>query len=1165
MRLKFTFFFSFLATCLLPTVAAIHRPGLGSLAKRGGGHKAAPPQSITQRQHRASRDLLDLCISLDAGVLASVLQILDPLAAKLHLCLCLKDLNIFLDTDLGLLLGKLLGGKDDLAVALEVLINTSSHTQQCSLPPHAHRACVINHPCAFICEPPYVQSGETCICPPPMSECNGQCGNFPHGCSSHVAQQPKNRRAIGPVTTLEQAQAFCKPHESVCGIPDREQIYDFECVDTSIALDSCGACFTPHRFPGTDHPMVKGKECGKLPGVVTASCSNSRCLISQCREGLEPNSDRSECVKNSPSAGLRMRKERRRDASPANTNLNADVVVNSQLLSKITALVHLVVELGDASTSVPRPPVPHIPGSSPIDHTDLVDAIVAVTAKILGSRSIAELVANVDALVNLNALVTDVLGGCGCIEALGLGSVVKALERVVEAALDIQHWCGGHPIGIPAPNTSSLPASGTTVVSHSPSSSTAPIPTAHPIPNNSDTPITVGLDDLLDTLGLGRKGVITVSGLGPGLSDTINHLLNSLGIGPANVRSRMLDTLLEDGKVMDPSLSSQVKRLISLVVAIRELSPPQNSPLSPGSPDTAVIYANIIDALGQATKALLNSRTVSSLVQSIDALVDVSVAAKNTLRDCGCIDALNLGSLVKYLEDIIDVILGIKQWCAHHPVMIPTSPPSGSPIPHPSSSPVPSPTTTSRLSNSASHPAPTSHPAPNASNGAVIVGLDDLLNSLGLGAIKSNVVVDGLVGDSLARTLNDLLNGLGIGPANVRPRREAGSPLSADVKVDATLLAQIKALINLILILKDTSSSSSLPPNNPPIIGDVRLHDSNSPPHADANIVDIIVQAAIRLLESKTIDSLLESLGLLVKANEHARSALDGCECVDKLGLGQLVRDLDDVVEAALGVKRWCEQHPVIVGVPTIPSSHASSDSSSSGGRPDVDIHVPINIGLDDLLVALKLDVTLHVNSDKDLQGLVDALVHLVVKLLGDSTSLPPSASSSSSGPSHPTSAPVPNPTTPHTHPITRNLVDAIVHATGNLIKSLTHGDLLVNVNALLDVTELLSHALSDCGCVENLGLGPLVKDVEHILDALLDIKKWDHDHHNTAPGGSGSSGGQGPSDSAPIIINTKELLKALGLDDLVQVNGTVKGLGDGINSLVNSLLHILGLGGAKR
>jgi hypothetical protein len=61
------------------------------------------------------------------------------------------------------------------------------------------------------------------------------------GCGMASSRFPPHKQRRIPITNLVQAKHTCKINESVCGIPGREDTFDFECVDTSEALDSC-AC-----------------------------------------------------------------------------------------------------------------------------------------------------------------------------------------------------------------------------------------------------------------------------------------------------------------------------------------------------------------------------------------------------------------------------------------------------------------------------------------------------------------------------------------------------------------------------------------------------------------------------------------------------------------------------------------------------------------------------------------------------------------------------------------------------------------------------------------------------------------------------------------------------------------------------------------------------------
>lgn len=851
-----------------------------------------------------------------------------------------------------------------------------------------------------------------------------------------------------------------------------------------------------------------------------------------------------------------MRKERRRrDASSPNT----DLVIDPILQAKLRVLVGLVVDLNTASTSAP--PLPSAPGAP--HQLNLINAIVAVTFKILSSSSVASLIENINGLVYVDYLVSQAIGECsGCIDELG-----AYLDKVIRAALDIQQWCGHHPVAIPGP------------IPHPTGSPASPAPTPHPIPNTSHLPISVGLDDLLSVLGLGSiKADVYVSGLGSGLSNTVNNLLDGLGIGPGNVRPRRLGSVAASADVVvDSELLDQIKLLVNLVHIIKDVSPqlpaPSNSPpiIGPyptvhGPSSYPSVDTNLIDAIVHATIKILNSPTVAALVGNVDVLVDVNSLVLNVLGGCGCVDTLGLGPLVKYLEELTKIVLGIQEWCSQHPVGGSPHQPSGSAPSHPHPTDPPSP-------GSPSGPAPA--PMPNDSNDAVIVGLDDLLHDLGLGSIKADVVVKGLVGVGLSNTINNILNNLGVGPANVRPRRS--DPLDtlaiADVSVDADLLDQIKAFVNLVIILRDTAASSLPvnPQNSPPIIGDF---PGPAPAPVNQNLIDAIVRATVQLLQSATVNSLLGNLNALVDVTALVSSTLATCGCVDDFGLTGLVRDLENVVEAVLGVKSWCEDHPVVIAPGSGPSATVPAPGSPgpASSPSTISVYIPLNLGLDDLLATLGLDVQGNV----DLQGLVDGLVGLIADLQLHSSSLPPAPSP----PGPPSPAPhVPSSPGSPLPPVDKGLIDEVLKVVANLLQSLTSAQLLANVNALINVNSLLGQALGGCDCVDSLGLAPLVKDVENILYALLDIKDLcNGDGAGGAPGlpssppptptSGGSNNPSGPAKpphGIPIIVNAEELLDSLGLGDLLQVDGIVDGLGDGINNPVNSILGSLGLGGVRR
>ncbi|KAK0199837.1 hypothetical protein DFS33DRAFT_198454 [Desarmillaria ectypa] len=285
MRFTPTLIVSSLLTALFFTASAASP----SLIK---SHKTS--RTLAQRQyHHQPRDLLDICLSLDVDALlkGGILSLLPlDIFAGLDLCLCLQDLNIFLDTNVVV---NLLDStqKSLLETKLRALINTGG--EHCdALPAHSHRVCNNRNPCHWECDSPYVQEGDQCVCPPPKTECNGQCGVFLRGCGSAVPRSHKRRKA--QITTLTEAQATCRTGETVCGVPSPKGKYDYECLDTSVALDSCGGCTVPHPF-GSAQPS-HGVDCSMIPYLVTGSCHGGQCVAHKCRLGYQPSKDQTDCV-----------------------------------------------------------------------------------------------------------------------------------------------------------------------------------------------------------------------------------------------------------------------------------------------------------------------------------------------------------------------------------------------------------------------------------------------------------------------------------------------------------------------------------------------------------------------------------------------------------------------------------------------------------------------------------------------------------------------------------------------------------------------------------------------------------------------------------------------------------------------------------------------------
>ena len=600
------------------------------------------------------------------------------------------------------------------------------------------------------------------------------------------------------------------------------------------------------------------------------------------------------------------------------------------------------------------------------------------------------------------------------------------------------------------------------------------------------------------------------------------------------------EPLADTNVVVNSDLMPLLRDLVNVVLDLGQASVDVSASFQSHSSDTSPSIdrdhtLNLIDAVITATGDIIKSPTVAN----VNNLVHISALLGDLLGGCDCVDILGLRSVAHYVEKVVDAALGIQKWCEHNPITVPAH--------------------TSGTSHGSSTPSPTSQNTP---NNATVLGLDDLLTALGLGSIKSLTSV-GVLGPGLNKPLNDLLNSLGIGPANVRPRALDHAPTNVNantsVQVDEACLDQIKGVAMLVAKLKIKSPllAPSLDSQSNALPVPAR---KSGPVQVSENLIDSIVQATANLLKSAYLSSLLDNINALIDLNSLAASTLAGCGCVNDLGLGALVEDLEKVIAATLGLRDWCAHHSVIV----VPST---SGSGSPGNAPSPHPHgydeilgTRIDLGLDSFLAALGLNIDSNIDTNVELQDSVNVLVQLVLHLRDDSTSLPPSPTS----PSHAGTGIHNSPTV-----VTQNVVDAVLQATGSLIQVSTGSELLSNINALLEITASLGDTLSGCGCVEELGLGHLVKDLEEIVKAALAVKNLcgNQGHSGSPVSGSGSGGaehGSHPFPSRPIILNAEDLLRSLGLDHLIKVDGIVGGLGNAVDNPVNWLLAGLGFGGRR-
>ncbi|KAF9259268.1 hypothetical protein L218DRAFT_908574, partial [Marasmius fiardii PR-910] len=277
-------FFLVLSSLLPTTVLANHR-------RHGKSRQNAIITARQYRPQRVTRDLVDLCINLRVVLNQLPLDLGVILAGDADACLCLKDLNIYLNAkanELGVLGVTLI---PHLRLLLNDILRTSG--KKCTLPDHAHFVCTNTDPCHVECDSGRVRVGDQCVCQQPKKICNGQCVDSPNPCEPSAVPRPLLSRR-NEITTLDEAQRYCGAME-VCGIPSATSRNAFECVDTTSDPHSCGGCVHPNPWM----VALSGKDC-TTSKALKVTCKKSRCVVDLCRDGFETNDSRDACVPATP-------------------------------------------------------------------------------------------------------------------------------------------------------------------------------------------------------------------------------------------------------------------------------------------------------------------------------------------------------------------------------------------------------------------------------------------------------------------------------------------------------------------------------------------------------------------------------------------------------------------------------------------------------------------------------------------------------------------------------------------------------------------------------------------------------------------------------------------------------------------------------------------------
>ena len=155
---------------------------------------------ISSRQFHYPRTLIDICANIDLSLLLP-----DVLGLNLgsSTCLCLSAFPLDLSVDshtklaaknidpiqLDLQMRRLvrhfsfLFTLPSLMLFVFFVFKVQNSGTQCTFPDHSSPRCSSGNVCDFSCLDGFSRGGNSCVCPPPKSVCNGKCGSYPNVCA----------------------------------------------------------------------------------------------------------------------------------------------------------------------------------------------------------------------------------------------------------------------------------------------------------------------------------------------------------------------------------------------------------------------------------------------------------------------------------------------------------------------------------------------------------------------------------------------------------------------------------------------------------------------------------------------------------------------------------------------------------------------------------------------------------------------------------------------------------------------------------------------------------------------------------------------------------------------------------------------------------------------
>ncbi|KAN0082598.1 hypothetical protein V8E55_008393 [Tylopilus felleus] len=227
----------------------------------------------------------DTCANLNANLAFPDVEVDGKpyVAGHIHVGLCISRVKTFVSHSNVTTAAIKVVGEAKVELAITDMIKQTG--VQCAYPPHARPSVTKHNACAFVCVdgfwgmPQYQPS--SCICPPHLTECNGQCGDFHSNCTTMA---PPSRRKNDPK---------CAQGRTLCGVPRATSGAAFQCTDVTCDSYTCGGCI---KASPVGSSSTVGVNCHALPGVEEVSCADGTCVVHRCKSDFTLSASNDGCV-----------------------------------------------------------------------------------------------------------------------------------------------------------------------------------------------------------------------------------------------------------------------------------------------------------------------------------------------------------------------------------------------------------------------------------------------------------------------------------------------------------------------------------------------------------------------------------------------------------------------------------------------------------------------------------------------------------------------------------------------------------------------------------------------------------------------------------------------------------------------------------------------------